>query len=287
MKNKKHIFFTVPAIFIYVFLITSCNTIKIQTYKLDTPLLVENSEINIILISDLHNTIFGNNQQELIEKIKKQNPDLIILSGDILDEKISNSGTELLLSGVKDIAPIYYVTGNHEYYSHNIQNVRKLLQSYKVNMLSDDYIKINVNNNELIIAGIEDPAKKIYETPEYDQIEIMENVFSELDGIESFKILVAHRPENIESYKKYSFNLILSGHTHGGQVRIPLIVNGLYAPNQGFFPKYAGGLYRHGEMIHIISRGLSINPKLPRIFNPPELVSIIIGNAIMLVIDSS
>jgi predicted MPP superfamily phosphohydrolase len=88
--------------------------------------------------------------------------------------------------------------------------------------------------------------------------------------------LLAHRPEKIAYYRNFSFDLILSGHTHGGQVRIPLILNGLYAPNQGFFPKYGGGLYKHEKLVHIISRGLSINPKLPRIFNPPELVVIII-----------
>jgi predicted MPP superfamily phosphohydrolase len=208
MKRKNRILFVTPAAIIYIFIITSCSTIKTQTYKLDTPLLAENSKINIVLISDLHSTIFRKNQLELIEKIKGQNPDLIILSGDILDDEVPNLGTELLLSGIKDIAPIYYVTGNHEYYSYNIQNTRKLLQSYHVNILSDDYVKINVNNNELIIAGIEDPAKKLYETPEYYQIEIMENVFRELDEIESYKILAAHRPENIENYKKYSFNFI-------------------------------------------------------------------------------
>jgi predicted MPP superfamily phosphohydrolase len=286
MKKKKQNLFTTLAAYICLFIITSCSTIKTQTYKLDTPLLSGNSEINIILISDLHNTIFGNNQIVLIDKIKKLNPDLVILSGDILDDEVPNSGAELLLSGIKDIAPIYYVTGNHEYYSNNIHIIRKLLHSYHVNILSDDYIKISVNNNELIIAGIEDPVKKIYETPEYNQIEIMEKVFNKLDEVKIFKILVAHRPENIENYKKYSFNLILSGHTHGGQARIPPVMNGLYAPNQGFFPKYAGGFYRHGEMIHIISRGLSVNPKLPRIFNPPELVIIIIGSAIIPVTDS-
>jgi predicted MPP superfamily phosphohydrolase len=104
----------------------------------------------------------------------------------------------------------------------------------------------------------------------------MERAFRELDEIPLYKILIAHRPEMIENYKKYSFDLVLSGHTHGGQVRIPLIINGLYAPGQGVFPKYAGGIYTHGNLTHVISRGLSVNPRLPRIFNPPELVIIII-----------
>jgi len=274
--KKKIIILLILSVFVSIFIFFPCSSIKIREYELETPLLIENSSIKIVLISDLHSTIFGENQIVLIEIIKNQSPDLILLSGDILDDKVSHLGTELLLSGIKDIAPIYYVTGNHEYWSQNINEIRRLLQSYQVNILSDNYVKINIRNNYIILAGIEDPDKRKYETPEYDQNEIMENVFRDLDEIELYKILISHRPENIETYKKYSFNLVLSGHTHGGQVRIPLILNGLFAPNQGFFPKYAGGQYMHDEKIHIISRGLSINPVLPRIFNNPELVTIII-----------
>ena len=102
----------------------------------------------------------------------------------------------------------------------------------------------------------------------------MERAFRELDEISLYKILIAHRPERIEDYKQYSFDLVLSGHAHGGQVRIPGIMNGLYAPHQGLFPKYAGGMYTHDNLTHIVSRGLSVNSRLPRIFNPPELVII-------------
>ena len=102
----------------------------------------------------------------------------------------------------------------------------------------------------------------------------MEDRFRELDDISIYKILLSHRPERIEYYRRFSFDLVLSGHTHGGQIRIPYIINGLFAPNQGFFPKYGGGIYKHDNLIHIISRGLSINPIRPRIFNSPELVVI-------------
>ena len=183
MKGRKLVFLNISviSIIIIIFSIATCNTIKVTTYKLNTPLLVKNSEIKIALISDLHSTIFGNNQEKLIQKIKEQNPELIILSGDILDDEVPNLGTELLLSGIKDTAPIYYVTGNHEYWSNNIENIRELLQSYNVFIMSDNYVKINLDNNELVIAGIEDPDKKFYETPEYNQNETMENVFRELD----------------------------------------------------------------------------------------------------------
>ncbi|MCL2441451.1 MAG: metallophosphoesterase [Treponema sp.] len=279
--KKKPLVLLILSAFVIIFILFSCSSIKIRTYEMETPLLKEDTSIKIVLISDLHSTIFGKEQIKLIEKIKEQNPDLILLAGDILDDVVPHRGTELLLAGINTIAPIYYVTGNHEYWCREINEIRLLLQSYQVNILSDSYVRINIKNNYIILAGIEDPDKERYETPGYNQNEIMERAFRELDEIDLFKILIAHRPENIETYKKYSFNLVLSGHSHGGQVRIPFIMNGLYAPNQGLFPKYAGGLYRHDEKVHIVSRGLSINPRLPRIFNNPELVVVIIESNIL------
>jgi len=263
-----------------VSLISSCSSISTKTYQVKTDLLEEQTVIRIALISDLHSTIYGKDQSILIDKVKDVKPDLILLSGDIFDDVVPMTGTELFLSGISGIAPIFYVTGNHEYWSRNMREIREKLASYGIIILSDTYTIIEINNNEIIIAGIEDPDKKIYETPDYNQNESMERAFRELDEIHLYKILIAHRPERIEEYKKYSFDLVLSGHAHGGQVRIPYIMNGLYAPHQGFFPKYAGGVYKHGKLTHIISRGLSVDPKLPRIFNPPELVIVIIESNI-------
>jgi predicted MPP superfamily phosphohydrolase len=277
-SKKQHVISAFSLIFL-IFLTTSCRTISTETYKVETPLLEEQSSITIALISDLHSSIFGKDQVILIDKVKDSNPDLIILSGDIFDDVISMNGTQLLLRGIYGVSPIYYVTGNHEYMSQNMQAIREELRSYGVIILSDNYKIIEINNNRIVIAGIEDPYKTIYETQNYNQNDSMERAFRELDEMPLYKILIAHRPERIENYKKYSFDLVLSGHTHGGQVRIPPILNGLYAPGQGVFPKYAGGIYTHGNLTHIISRGLSVNPLLPRIFNPPELVIIIIESS--------
>jgi uncharacterized protein len=273
-KNKFIIF--VLFIITVIYLISSCTSISTKTYQVETTMLEEQKNIKIVLVSDLHSTIHGKDQCILINKVKDINPDLIVLSGDIIDDVAPMLGTQLFLAGISGIAPIFYVTGNHEYMSRNIQKIREELASFGVIILSDAYTTIQINNTEIVIAGIEDPYKKRFETPSYNQNESMERAFRELDKIQLYKILVAHRPEKIEIYKKYSFDLILSGHAHGGQVIIPHILNGLYAPNQGFFPKYAGGIYTHGNVTHIISRGLSINPLLPRIFNPPEFVVIII-----------
>jgi predicted MPP superfamily phosphohydrolase len=209
--------------------------------------------------------------------IAAQKPDLILLSGDIVDDKRPITGTTLLLDGIRNLAPIYYVTGNHEYMSKRIDDIRDTLESFGVVILSDSYMRIDIRGNTVIVAGVEDPDKKKFETPKYDQSLAMKRVFRGLDNIVAYKILIAHRPERIKTYAEYPFDLVVSGHAHGGQIRIPHLIDGLYSPNQGLFPKYAGGIYTHGTLIHIVSRGLSVNrPLLPRIFNSPELVVIFV-----------
>ncbi|WP_280990959.1 metallophosphoesterase [Leadbettera azotonutricia] len=250
------------------------RNLQIRVYRLETPLLSENTVIRIVLISDLHSQIYGKDQSPLIEKVIKLEPDLIFLTGDILDDRVPDTGTLLFLSGVKDLAPMYYVTGNHERMSRRFEERMELLRSFGVVILPDAYIETEVKGNEIIIAGLDDPY--ISWPVDKDQSEIMEKTFRELDQRKEYKILLAHRPERVEQYLEYSFNLIVNGHSHGGQVRIPLILNGLYAPNQGFFPKYTGGLYKHGGTMQIVSRGLSDMEKIPRIFNPTELVCIIV-----------
>jgi predicted MPP superfamily phosphohydrolase len=257
-------------IYLAVFGITGCVSINTVSYPLGS----DNIEtpIHLILVADLHSTIHGRNQDVLIKKILDAKPDVILLAGDIIDDRAPIRGTQMLLEGIKDSAPIYYVTGNHEYMHKNFPGIMEVLKSYGVRILSDEYERIEIRGNPVIIAGVEDPYRGRYR--EYDPDEAMGQAFTELELLPGYKILIAHRPERIKQYKEYAFDLVVSGHAHGGQVRIPLLLNGLYAPNQGFFPKYAGGLYTHDRLSHIVSRGLSINFWLPRIFNPPELVYI-------------
>jgi predicted MPP superfamily phosphohydrolase len=278
----------------FLALFVSCRTINTVSYTLQTPALgaslpaehpaglpLEGGDvITMVLISDLHSTIYGGDQSPLIEMIAAQKPDLILLSGDIIDDKRPVTGTALLLAGIRDLAPVFYVTGNHEYMSKRIDDIRHTLESFGVVILSDSYARIDIRGKAVIVAGVEDPYKRKIESPEYDQGLSMEKAFRGLDKIDGYKILIAHRPENIKKYAQYPFDLVVSGHAHGGQVRIPRLLNGLYAPNQGLFPRYAGGLYTHGALTHIVSRGLSVSPWLPRIFNPPELVVIFLGPAV-------
>jgi predicted MPP superfamily phosphohydrolase len=259
---------------------TACVSFRTVSYTLETDRFKPGAALVIILITDLHSTVHGANQEPLIQAVRERKPDLIFLAGDIIDDKAPVQGARLLLAGIKGLAPVYYVSGNHEYWSPDVPAVWAELRSFGVRILSDEYERLTIRGSALIIAGVEDPDKALA-APRYDPDKAMGEAFAglEAEGPQAYKILLAHRPERIARYKQYPFDLVVSGHTHGGQVRIPFLLNGLYAPNQGLFPRYAGGLYTHTDtrkppLFHIISRGLSINPRLPRIFNPPELVHI-------------
>jgi predicted MPP superfamily phosphohydrolase len=271
----------VPLAVIAVIQLVSCTTAGnmfiVQPYNMESPKIDPQTTVKIVLIADLHNTVYGEGQSPLTETIKEISPDLILLAGDLMDEHTPPYGTELLLAGLEGIAPMYYATGNHEYMTKHIARMREIVQSFGIPILSDEYAVITIKGTEIVIAGIEDPAKKKYEDKKYNQELIMEQAFRALDEVSSYKILIAHRPERIKRYRNYSFDLIVSGHAHGGQWRIAHIAeNGLYAPDQGLFPKYAGGLYQYGATAHVVSRGLSLtHPKrVARINNPPELVVI-------------
>ena len=270
--KKRIIRCSVFAAFVAVMYFICYGGITVPKYALTSPK-IQSDEIRIVLLTDLHSVIYGKNQQVLIEHVKKQEPDLIFLVGDIADDRLPIRGTRLLLEGIQDLAPIYYITGNHEYWSNDIQTIRDEIEAYGVRILADEYVHVTIRGTDLILAGVEDPSKQLHEVANYNQSMAMQNAFSDLESAEGYKILLAHRPEKIEEYLLYPFDLVVSGHTHGGQIRIPYLLNGLYAPHQGLFPQYGGGRYEHDEATHIISRGLAKDIK-PRMFNPPEVVVI-------------
>ncbi|MDD4716337.1 MAG: metallophosphoesterase, partial [Oscillospiraceae bacterium] len=204
-------------------------------------------------------------------------PDLILLVGDIADDERPHDAMEQLLSMIGTEYPCYYVTGNHEYWSGEAAAIKEMIRSYGVIVLEGDTEIVQVGDQKVRLCGVDDPDgfRSTYRT-DHDADESWQEQFeackAELDD-NIYSILMSHRPELVEEYQDSGFDLVVAGHAHGGQVRIPCILNGLYAPNQGFFPQYAGGRYELGETAMIVSRGLS-KSRLPRIFNPPELVMI-------------
>lgn len=245
---------------------------KIQHYSLESEKLT--APVRIVLITDLHSCSYGKGQRELIDAIHAQKPNIILLGGDICDDKLPHRNTELVLRAIADKYPCYYVTGNHEYWSREIEKILKIFESYNVPVLEGSFDTIDVRGQKLNICGISDPDILKYTDKNYSITEQLKDaaVASE-NG--NYSILLAHRPELIDSYLNYDFDLILAGHAHGGQWRLPGIINGLFAPNQGFFPRYAGGKYRFDDSYMIVSRGLAReSTRIPRIFNRPELVVI-------------
>ena len=222
-----------------------------------------------MLISDLHSCDFGQRQKVLVDKIKEHHPDALLYAGDIADDHLPHDNTVILLEELYQDYPGFYVSGNHEFWSGEVEQIKDYFQSFEVKVLEGDSALLKVNEQKIIICGIDDP-----EIGESEFLKQLEQSSAQSD-IELLSVLLAHRPERINQYLEYDFDLILSGHAHGGQWRIPGIINGLYAPNQGFFPPYAGGIYQHGETWHIVSRGLAKeSTRIPRIFNRPELVII-------------
>ncbi len=272
-KKKIFIFLVIILCFLIVFW-AFYNGLVVNKYSITSNRLNPNESVRVVLITDLHSHIYGEKQTKIITLIKQQKPDIIALAGDIADDETPIEGTKMFLEGLKGICPIYYVTGNHEFWSNDIKNIKDTIKKYGVTILENEYEQIKIRDTNIIIAGIDDPDVAYYEKPNLDLKNEMHFAFKELENNTDYIILLAHRPELIELYKEFNFDLVLSGHAHGGQIRIPFILNGLYAPNQGLFPKYAGGIYRHNSLIHIVSRGVSFNPRLPRVFNPPEIVII-------------
>ncbi len=272
VKRIRKAILPVYAVLFAIFLFAAFyNGLVVRTYRITTDKLEPGQNVRILLITDLHSHIYGENQKDLVSLIKLQKPDIIALAGDIADDVAPVLGTELFLSNIKGIAPVYYVTGNHEYWSGDIERIKKIIRGYGVTVLEQNYERINLNGTSFIICGVDDPDSQMYEYGSLSWKDRMYSAFDELENETGYKILLSHRPERINVYKAFTFDLVLSGHAHGGQVRIPFILNGLYAPDQGWFPKYAGGIYSHGTLYHVVSRGVSYNPRLPRIFNPPEI----------------
>ncbi len=261
-------------LFIIFVFIAFYNGLVVRNYIIKADKLLMDESIKIVLISDLHSHVHGENQKKIVNKIKKQNPDIIALAGDIADDKVPIDGTILFLEEIKDIAPIFYVTGNHEVWSGELNYIKDVFRSFGVTVLENDYKEINISGIKLVIAGVDDPEIIKYERKQSIWYKEIEEAFADVKDLDGYKILISHRPEAVEFYNTLPFDLVLSGHSHGGQVRIPFLINGLLAPNQGFFPKYAGGVYELENYTHIVSRGVSFNPLLPRVFNPPEVVVI-------------
>ncbi len=272
--RKWYIPLLVLVCFLLLFLLAFSEALRTVRYTIETDKVTE--PVRLVLLTDLHSCYYGEKQEKLIRAIHKAKPDFICMAGDIFDDKTSHQGTMDLLDGIADIYPCYYVTGNHEHWSDEVTILNALLASYGVTVLAGDTANLHLGSQTITVSGIDDPTGFPTEgtpgTPDpdtwYGQLAMVQETTA---SSPFFHILLSHRPEKTMEYSASPFDLVLSGHAHGGQIRIPLLLNGLFAPNQGYFPKYAGGKYALDDTTMIVSRGLCKND-LPRVFNRPELV---------------
>lgn len=225
----------------------------------------------VVQLSDLHGSEFGRDNGRLISAVRAEKPDIIALTGDFLDE--GKADAELvrlkpLLLGLRGIAPVYYVSGNHDCSSERIEELMALLDSCGALYLSNEYVNLERGGESIALAGVEDPNRWA-DMPRPD--ELASRIAEEQP--DSFVLLLAHRCDWALRYPALPVDLILCGHSHGGIVRIPF-VGGLIDNSLNLFPEYDAGLFDTGSYTLYISRGLGNSVRLPRFMNTPELVSI-------------
>lgn len=266
-KRSKHANFILALLIIFMIYAFRWD-IAVRTYTFDSG--KNKNFVRILLVADSHSSYYGDKQSELIKAIDKTKPDIILLGGDICDDKAPHERTWELLENIAERYPCYYAAGNHEYWSGEIAEIKDKMRSYGVDVIENDKRVIEFNGTKINLYGIEDPEYFNSWDVNDKWAQALEQLNSGVDTAE-LNVLLSHRPDGVEYYKNTDFDISLCGHAHGGQVRIPFVLNGLYAPNQGFFPKYAGGRYDFENHTMIVSRGLCRNT-LPRFFNRPELV---------------
>ncbi len=224
----------------------------------------------IVQLSDVHNKDF---KGRLSEKVKSLSPDIIVITGDLIDSRRTDiSVAEKLITGLKPIAPIYYITGNHESRIESYPELRAMLEKNGVDVLDGKTVDIEKNGEKISLTGIDDTTFIKSDVPGEKEIVFAEKL-GELAGNrgDGFGILLSHRPELIDIYADCGFDLAFTGHAHGGQIRLPF-VGGVLTPNQGFFPEYDAGEFRKDGTTVIVSRGLG-NSLFPfRIGNRPDIV---------------
>lgn len=263
------------AVVVGYFFITSKN-LTINRYSLNESVI---SSIRILQLSDLHNAEFGDNNEELIDLVKKQSPDLIVMSGDMInrDEENLDIITDLI-SSLSDVAPIYYGYGNHEVdwiESFGFDLEDKLTQAGSV-VLNNSYRDVSVNDSELRIGGYMGYYRQpgmLTQDEEQKKIEL--DFANDFENTDRLKILINHIPTQWVDWdyiNEYPVDIVFSGHYHGGAIRIPIIDQGLYAPYVGWFPPYTKGMFTGSQATCVLSTGLGSEHNIPRLNNPPDIV---------------
>ena len=255
-----------------VWLLWGNSALMTSTHSVTSPRLPAGFEgFRIAQVSDLHNAEFGEGNRKLLDALEQAQPDIIVMTGDIVDSR--NTKPEISLAFAAEavnIAPCYFITGNHEARVDHI-GFPEQLRSLGVTVLRQEAVTLERNGDTITLMGVDDPTFEVdYMTGDCRPVltAALEALTAEKQG---YTILLSHRPEWFELYRDFGLDLVFSGHAHGGQFRLPL-VGGIIAPNQGFFPRYDAGIFTEGNTTMVVSRGLGPSIIPLRINNRPELV---------------
>lgn len=267
--RKKH-WWILPALAILVILtlIALDERLILRTYTVVSPKLT--AEVRLAVVTDFHSS---DNADDVAAMVASCAPDAVLMVGDLFDDDTQNRPTERTLSLMRQLSalyPCYYVSGNHEAWTGEMDALYQQTEEAGVKVLRMSSGVLTVRGQRIALCGVPDPYEMVFSGAP-DTEEQLRQALEDVDSAD-FTVLLAHRPELLAKYAQFPLDLVVSGHAHGGQVRIPGVLNGLYAPNQGWFPKLAGGAYTQDGTTLIVSRGLAVRTRLPRIFNRPEVV---------------
>lgn len=228
-------------------------------------------------VSDVHNEVRGEGNAALLRALREAAPDLICITGDFLDSRRTDLDFALELAGqLAEIAPAVYVTGNHEARLKDLSALEAGLAARGVRVLRDGWTPLARGGEEIALLGLDDPGFAAGE--DWTLAEGLDQTQARLSALlaqagDRFSLVLSHRPELLPAYAEAGADLVLSGHAHGGQVRLPGI-GGLFAPGQGILPRLTSGVYARGETRLVVSRGLGNSAFPLRVFNPPEIVTV-------------
>lgn len=268
MRKKHRWILPVLAILVALTLIALNERLILRTYTVVSPKLT--AEVRLAVVTDFHSS---DNADDVVAMVASCEPDAVLMVGDLFDDDTQNRPTERTLSLMRQLSalyPCYYVSGNHEAWTGEMDALYQQTEEAGVTVLRMSSGVLTVRGQRIALCGIPDPYEMVFSGAP-DTEEQLRQALEDVDSAD-FTVLLAHRPELLAKYAQFPLDLVVSGHAHGGQVRIPGVLNGLYAPNQGWFPKLAGGAYTQDGTTLIVSRGLAVRTRLPRIFNRPEVV---------------
>ena len=274
---RRVLLFLIFILFCVGFFHWSNHSLQVQRFTFTSPRLPAGFDGCVIVqLSDLHGALFGEDNQDLLKVVAKERPDYIFLTGDLLDQyrATPHSYAVSLGGALADIAPTYFVTGNHEWALPDVPGLKRALEVAGVQVLTNEYTVLARDGDNAVLAGVDDPnGYADQKTPE----EVAEEVRAAF--ADPFWILLAHRNNYFEdAYCRLGADLVISGHGHGGLVRLPF-TDGLVSVERTFFPSYTAGFYQAGGADLFVSRGLGNSGRTFRLFNRPQVAGLTLKRA--------